>query len=697
MASDFEKSILPVLEANCFECHDDLSMEGELDLARFFTENDVMADRGIWAAVYEKIESHQMPPPKEDTQPTNAERAAVLAWIEDIAARPDPSLGARDPGKPVLRRLTRLEYNNTVRDLFGIDLDIFIFPERLNFSDRSYFQPATGAMGDQVRVPMREYGGKYRVLAPQAGLPGDNRAEYGYRNRGEAMDFSPLLLEKYVQLAGDIVNAEELPIRSPKFATLLGMDPAKLPSLTDLQAKPEGYREAPTVPLAGQYAPDLELAAKPDAGTEWMGDFRKQIAEAYAEGRGGVIDLPAMLGGTTLAGKGGLLKAQFGDRVVTVNPNSDLWLVDFATADESSAPLLIANKAKEQKIYELTFEIRGADDGEGIERLGVCVLGRRGQSGPVTLTAKLTDDTETAITAEIAEGPAGTTFFSFSSIPGESIRRIRVDGSKFSGDYVLIDDIGLITDGKPQPAELVMRRAEELRQAVLDRGKERLKAKAEPKKSAPTAKKPPRERLATFVREAFRRPVDDAEVDRFLALFEKARQAGKDEATAMKLAVQAVLSSPGFLFHEMNGTPMEGAKISKLEDFELANRLAYFLWSSLPDAELMTAAESGRLSSDPAELERQVRRMLRDPRSKELSESFATQWLRLDQLYASKPDPDLFAAYYSGPQGKSTLHASALIEPLLLFETVLVEDRSILDLVDPGWSWLNGPMIALYG
>ena len=145
----------------------------------------------------------------------------------------------------------------------------------------------------------------------------------------------------------------------------------------------------------------------------------------------------------------------------------------------------------------------------------------------------------------------------------------------------------------------------------------------------------------------------------------------------------------------MNGTPMEGAKISKLEDFELANRLAYFLWSSLPDAELMTAAESGRLSSDPAELERQVRRMLRDPRSKELSESFATQWLRLDQLYASKPDPDLFAAYYSGPQGKSTLHASALIEPLLLFETVLVEDRSILDLVDPGWSWLNGPMIAL--
>ncbi len=699
-AADFETVVTPFLETHCLECHDDLSRKGELDLSRFFTEDDVMGDRSIWASVYEKVESHQMPPPKEDTQPSDEERAALLAWIEDVAARPDVELGARDPGKPVLRRLTRLEYNNTVRDLFGLDLDldIFIFPERLKFADRSYFRPESGAMGDHLRVPMREYGGKYRVLVPQAGLPGDNRALHGFRNRGEAMDFSPLLLEKYVQVAADIAHAEELPIRSRRYAELLGLDPAKLPSLSDRRPRPPGYTDAPTVPLASVFAPDLEAAKKPDDAPEWINGFREDLAAAAGEGRGGVIDLPALLGGATIAGRGGLLKAQFGDHIVTVNPNEDLWLVDFATADESSKPLLMANKNKGEKVHELTFEIRGDNEDEGITRLGVCVLGRKGQSGPVTLTAKLTDGTETSITAEIEEGPAGTTFFSFAAIPGEHIRRLHIDGSRFSGDYILIDDIGFLTDGDPQPADLVAHRAEQVRQAALNHGKEPEKEEAKPEPApAPSPKRSPRERLAAFVREALRRPVEDAEVDRFFALFEQARKAGQDEPAAMKLAVQAVLASPGFLFHEMNGVPGEGAKVTRLEDFELASRLSYFLWSSLPDAELLAAAKAGKLGADPAELERQARRMLRDPRAKELSESFATQWLRLDQLYTSKPDRDLFQSFYSGPQGKTTLHASALLEPLLLFETVMVEDRSILEFIDPGYTWLNRQMADLYG
>ncbi len=697
--ADFEKDIAPFLETHCYECHDDLSTKGELDLSRFFTEDEVMADRPIWASVYEKIESHQMPPPKEGNQPSHAERAAVLAWIEDIAARPDPDLGERDPGKPVLRRLTRLEYNNTIRDLFGLDLDVFIFPERLKFADRSYFQPDTGAMGEHVRVPMREYGGKYRVLLAQAGLPGDNRAAHGFRNRGEAMDFSPLLLEKYVQLAADIAQAEELPLRSRKYAELLGLDPAKLPSLSDRNPRPPGYTDAPTVPLATEFAPDIDRAKKPDDAPDWIQGFREEISAAAAEGRGGVIDMPALLGGSTIAGKGGLLKAQFGDRIVTVNPNEDLWLVDFGTAEESSKPILMANKNKGEKVHELTFEIRSADEDEGIARLGVCVLGRKGQSGPVTLTAKFTDGTETAIAAEIEEGSAGTTFFSFATIPGEHIRRLHIDGRRFSGDYVLIDDIGFLTDGDPQSSALVTQRADEVRQAALNHGKEpekREEAKPEPG-SAPARKRAPRERLAAFVAEAFRRPVEAAEVDRFFALFEEARKSGQDEPAAMKLAVQAVLASPGFLFHEMNGAPVDGAKVTKLEDFELANRLSYFLWSSLPDDELMAAAKAGQLTSDPGELERQARRMLRDPRAKELSESFAAQWLRLDQLYTAKPDRDLFKAFYSGPQGKSTLHASALLEPLLLFETVMVEDRSILDFINPNYTWLNASLAELYG
>ena len=92
---------------------------------------------------------------------------------------------------------------------------------------------------------------------------------------------------------------------------------------------------------------------------------------------------------------------------------------------------------------------------------------------------------------------------------------------------------------------------------------------------------------------------------------------------------------------------------------------------------------------ESAVLEAQTRRMLRDARVRELSESFATQWLRLDQLMTAKPDPKLFKGFYSGPQGKVTLHGSMLVEALLLFETVLIEDRSILDAIVQQTNRLN--------
>jgi hypothetical protein len=119
------------LDAHCLECHDRDVKEGGLDLSAFTDETAVMKDRATWRAVYEKIESHQMPPPKQNDLPTEAERREIMAWIMDIASRLDPALGAPDPGKPALRRLTRLEYNNAIRDLFELKMDIFAFSERL--------------------------------------------------------------------------------------------------------------------------------------------------------------------------------------------------------------------------------------------------------------------------------------------------------------------------------------------------------------------------------------------------------------------------------------------------------------------------------------------------------------------------------------------------------------------------------------
>lgn len=128
----------------------------------------------------------------------------------------------------------------------------------------------------------------------------------------------------------------------------------------------------------------------------------------------------------------------------------------------------------------------------------------------------------------------------------------------------------------------------------------------------------------------------------------------------------------------------------------IASRLSYFLWASMPDDELLAAAAVGKLK-DPAELERQTRRMLRDPKVRELSETFAVQWLRLNELWSAQPDRKMLKAFYAGPQGKGTLHADLMTEALLRIETILVEDRSVLEFVDADWGYLNKRVIQHYG
>jgi hypothetical protein len=665
------------LEMHCLDCHDGDAKKGGLDLSRFTDEAAVMGDREVWRAVYEKIESHQMPPPKQKEQPTPAQRQELMTWIMDIAARPDPALGAVDPGKPSLRRLTRLEYNNAVRDLFGLDVDVFMFSERLPLSDKSYFQPASGKMPDTVKVPLREYGQKYPVLCRQLGLPGDNRAEHGYRNRGDAMGFSPLLLEKYLAAATEIVNAPELVTRSEIAAHLFGM---KFEKQSVANASPKGalnFMAARTLARDAQQWKKAEGIADnaPQA-------FFTDVQEAFDDGIGGVFDSGDGAGKVaTVPAKGGLLRTSFagGAKALTINPNADLWLAGFATVKATSGSRIFTNQTKGEKSFELTFRIENGDEDEAVTRLGVFVLSRKSQSGQVTLTAKFTDDTDSSVSAMIAEGPAGTTFFSFAAVPGEGVKSLLVDGSRFSGDYLVLDDLGFITSGKVKSSLGF--------------------SPKKPLHNQPIGLKPkllsPRERLTSFMERAFRRPVSEDEAGRFIALFEAEQKRGKTEAEAMKATVAAVLASPAFLYIEANGM-LGDAKVSPLEDHELATRLAAFLWSSIPDEELLALARSGRLR-DPAVLESQTRRMLKDPRSRELSESFAVQWLRLDQLSTAKPDPDLFKSFYSGPQGKSTLHGAMLTEALLLFETVQVEDRSILDFIAADYTWLNAGLARLYG
>ena len=671
-APDFAREVLPLLEAHCFDCHgDEAKPKGGVNLERFGTDAAVMADREVWASVFNKVESHQMPPPKRDAQPTDAERAKLLAWIADIAARPDPKLGARDPGRAVLRRLTRLEYNNTVRDLFGLKLDIFAFPERLPV-DKKYFDPAAGKMGGRLDIPVREFGLKYAVLLPDAGLPGENRAEHGFHNRGEVMNLSPLLLEKYLALGSAITHSAKLAELSPVFRALIADPAVPLRAVARAGAQPAG--DAPVFDAASDFAPNFNVPNEARDGDVVTTTYQHRfgIRAAVPEGTGGVWDANAR---SLVVKAGSPVRVKFGidrEKALVITPREDMWIAGFSTATETSGESLFTNSTKGAKQLTLALAVEGGQPGEGVTELGLCVLSRKGEGGPVTVTVRFTGGGTARLTHKIPVGEgAGNTFFGFRAPEGQHLTELLLDGSQFSGSYVLADDLGFLTKRIAVPEEkggVVVKVSSGDRQRIV------------------------RERLGGFLARAFRRPVEAREVERYAGVFSDAQKAGANFEGAMRGALGVVLASPDFLY--LSEAAQNGPAVRSLNDHELANRLAYFLWSAPPDAELRAAADAGRLRGDLAQ---QTRRMLRDPRVRELGESFAVQWLRLDQLFTAKPDPKLFKGFYSGQQGKVTLHSPMLVEALLLFETVLVEDRSILDFVNADYTWLNPQLARLYG
>lgn len=194
------------------------------------------------------------------------------------------------------------------------------------------------------------------------------------------------------------------------------------------------------------------------------------------------------------------------------------------------------------------------------------------------------------------------------------------------------------------------------------------------------------ERLAT---RAYRRPATAEDVTRLMRFVEIAKLDGERVEVGLRLALQAVLVSPHFLFRVELDRNAEGAS-HFVDDFELASRLSYFLWSTMPDDALFEAAKSGYLSS-PGGLEEQVRRMVKDPRSKALTENFAGQWLQLRNLKTSAPDKALF------PDFDEPLRAAMKRETELFFETVVKEDRSILDFLDSDFTFVNDRLARHYG
>jgi mono/diheme cytochrome c family protein len=214
--------------------------------------------------------------------------------------------------------------------------------------------------------------------------------------------------------------------------------------------------------------------------------------------------------------------------------------------------------------------------------------------------------------------------------------------------------------------------------------------------------------LTTLARRAFRRPVTSADIQPLYAFYEKARANGQprrsgaesgnqrseaesgDFDRGIQAAIEAMLVSPEFLFRiERDPATAASGSAHRLSDVELASRLSFFLWSTIPETELLDLAERNKLS-DPAVLEHQVRRMLDDPRADTLVSNFAGQWLHLRNVETVKPDPVIFPF-------DEALRQSFVIETALFVSSIFRDDRSLLDLLSADYTFVNQRLAEHYG
>ena len=191
-----------------------------------------------------------------------------------------------------------------------------------------------------------------------------------------------------------------------------------------------------------------------------------------------------------------------------------------------------------------------------------------------------------------------------------------------------------------------------------------------------------------FVSRAFRRPATTAEINRYTQVFLEAEKAkGSWEAGAQAM-IAVVLASPKFIFRSEQDEQPTAADAHPISEFALASRLSYFLWGSMPDDELFQLAFAKKLS---ANLESQARRLLKDPRSRYLTEGFGLQWLQLRQLSTVSPDPGMFPAF------NDAVRVSMMKETELFFAEIVREDRSVLDLIDADFTYVDRNLAAFYG
>jgi len=571
--------VFAFVQKNCVACHNPSVKSGDLDLKTLQSAKTFEENRELWEKVVDKLKTGQMPPPPVP-HPDAADTVAVTEWLNAEFDRLDRMVKP-EAGRVTARRLNRSEYDNTIRDLLGIDIH------------------------------------------PAERFPADTAA-FGFDNISDALNLSPALLENYI-------DAAERSVRTALFG-------------------PE--------------------TLKPSAV-----HFSAPVRINETRGRG---NLPKDLFHYDLSGLSTRHSAHFIYRF-PVDAEYNFRLVLNGHRPNQSEPVHPALFIDGKMIKE--FEVDATDlEGQIVEVRTRVTAGEHLLSETYLKTYHGLPPSYNG--PEPSKRPPEPLISPRGKLTEKDIETLRKYGTKIKTDAIetRVDnrfeslDIGGPFNQTAGPSPESLRKVYVCGHA--------------PGKHKDACARPI---ITSFAGRAFRRPVTPAEVDQFVRFVSLARKQGDSFEEGIATALQAVLVSPNFLYRIERDQPAPaGSSSAPVSQYELASRLSYFLWSSMPDAELLHAASQGTLRQ-PAVLEAQVKRMLRDPKSFALVENFAGQWLQFRNIEVVRPDLERF------PQFDDGLRQAMRRETELFLDNVFRQNGSVLEILDANYTFVNERLARFYG
>ena len=673
----FRREAQPILEKYCFDCHGNGISKGGLTLDKFDT-GAALRDHKVWFQALKNVRSGVMPP-ADEAQPTPAETEKLMAWIKREAFGLDPA--KPDPGRVTVRRLNRVEYRNTVRDLMGVEFDT-----------------------------LKEF-------------PADDTG-HGFDNIADVLTISPILLEKYLDAAQTIIakgvvtkprTVVENALVGRQFATV------RVDTTLPEQPKPATPPPAAMAPAAAAAPADIAI---PGAVTP--------AVSAPAPQPGAVVagQAPAGAPGPALPGRGKGRGPGFGQggrgrggpppmtKPVPVVEN-DSVILSYYTPALVAAKLKVEQAGKYQIVWDLFAHETYAENQFDLNKCRV-VLSLNGETLLEQEFVREGYSKKFEYTFD-RELPVGEHEVSLEIKPigpdTPQYRRLRIRLNSVTARGPLAPEFWVPTPGYAKYFP---------REVPADAPQRRLYA---------------REVLEKFTTRAFRGPVEAEKIESLVALAERIYSLpGGVFETGVTQAMVATLASSSFLFREDQTEPLKpGQTHPFINEHALASRLSYFLWSSMPDDELLQLARTGKLR---ANLKAQLDRMLADARAQEFVRNFTGQWLQArdiatvaitaEEIYLrDHPNPELtaaretFARLQAIPQGNRTeedvaalqkargltfeftrtpkpelterLRRSMLQETEMSFAHLIKEDRSLLELLESDYTFLNEELAKHYG